>query len=234
MDKNKLWTIGCVLVMAVVLIVGVLLGIQPQLVVKATANEQRQSVAATNAGQSAVLAQLEKDFAGIDDLKADLEPLRDSVPTTTDVPAFVNQLTALSGRSQVVLTGITVSDATAYTPVEAPAAVEEEPGSTATPAPDGVVVAPTAGVPPVTSDQITAANFVSLSVTVAVTGTYGNALDFVKGLQSGERLVLVSGISTTAEADTEGDASSDNVTALITGLVYVLVPAATAETTDAG
>ena len=235
MDKNKLWVIGSVFVMVVVLILGVLLGIQPQLAAKATADQQRESVAAANASQATVLAQLEKEFEGLDDLKADLEPLRASVPTAAEMPAFVKALGILAEKSQVVLTGLTVADAVPYAPVEAVAAIEEESG--ATPAPtssadasaEDVAPAPAAGVPPVTSSQITAANFVSLTVTVAVKGSYGNALEFVNGLQTGERLVLVSGITTTAVTAAEGESSSGDVTALITGLVYVLLPDAAAE-----
>lgn len=227
--------IGSVLVMVIVMVVGVLLGIQPQLAAKAAADEQRKSVAASNASQATVLAQLEKDFEGLDDLKDDLEPLQDSVPNTTEMPAFVKQLGALAERSQVVLTGFTVSDAVPYAPVEVVAAAEDagetpEPSATGKAPTNGAVDAPLAGVPPVTSAQITAGNFVSLTVTVTVNGSYGDALEFVNGLQTGERLVLVSGVTTTAETVEEGES---NVTALITGLVYVLLPDAATEATPA-
>ncbi|TFC59889.1 hypothetical protein [Cryobacterium sp. TMB1-7] len=222
--------IGSVLVMVIVIVVGVLLGIQPQLAAKAAADEQRESVAASNASQATVLAQLERDFEGLDELKADLEPLHDSVPNTTEMPAFVKQLGVLAERSQVVLSGFTVSDAVPYAPVEVVAAEDAgettEPSATNRAPTEGAVDAPLAGVPPVTNAQITAGNFVSLTVTVTVNGSYGNALEFVNGLQTGERLVLVSGVTTTAETVEEGES---NVTALITGLVYVLLPDAPTE-----
>lgn len=222
MDKNRLWTIGCILVMVAVLVGGIFLGVQPQLAAAAAANQQRESVEASNAGQAAVLEQLKTDFDGIDVLKAELEPLSASVPSGTRMPALVNQIHALAGATQVTLDGLTVSDATPYTPVEAPAAESEsEPPAEPTPA----TAAPTAGVPPVTSPLITAANFASLAVTVTVTGSYGNALNFVNGLQTGDRLFLVTGLTTTAEAPAEGEESTGEVTAAISGLVYVLVPA---------
>ncbi|TFD86478.1 hypothetical protein E3T61_16360 [Cryobacterium lactosi] len=233
MDKNRLWLIGSVLVMVFVLVGGVFLGIQPQLAAAATANEQRVSVEASNAGQAAVLDQLKKDFDDIGTLKAELAPLSASVPSGTMMPAFVKQLDTLAGSTQVTLDGFTVSDATPYAPVEAPAAVvDSEAGSTATPtpapAPIDAATVPTAGVPPVTSAQITAENFASLAVTVTVSGGYANALSFVNGLQTGERLFLVSGLTTTTKAPAVGEASSGLVTAVISGLVYVLVPAADA------
>lgn len=228
MNKNRLWVIASVLVMVLVLVLGVVVGIQPQLAATAAANEQRASVEASNAGQAAVLAQLKKDYAGIDKLKEELAPLSDSVPQGTEMPAFVNQLDALAGASQVTLTGITVADAVPYAPVAAPAVAPvvtggatPAPAPTPAPTPAPSATAPAAGVPPVTNPQITAENFASLAVSISVSGSYGNALNFVNGLQTGKRLFLVSGLRTTP-GDTPGI-----VTATITGLVYVLVPPAT-------
>ncbi|TFC13981.1 hypothetical protein E3O19_11625 [Cryobacterium algoritolerans] len=226
MNKNRLWMIASVLVMVLVLLLGVVLGVQPQLASAAAADEQRASVEASNAGQATVLAQLKKDFAGIDKLKTELAPLSDSVPRGTEMPAFVNQLDALSGASQVTLTGITVADAVPYAPVAAPvvAAPAAKEGEAATPTPSAAPS--TAGVPPVTNSSITAENFASLALTVTVSGSYGNALNFVNGLQTGKRLFLVSGLSTSKDA--VAGRGADTVVATITGLVYVLVPPATA------
>lgn len=226
MDKNRLWMIGSVLVMVVVLVGGVLLGIQPQLAAAAAANEQRASVEASNAGQAAVLEQLKKDFEGLDTLKDELAPLSASVPSGTRMPAFIKQLDALAIGTQVTLDGFTISDAVPYTPVEAPAAPDAASDAASPATSPDAAVAPTAGVPPVTNEQITADNFASMVVTVTVSGSYANALSFVDGLQSGERLFLVSGLTTTAKESIEEESSSGEVTASITGLIYVLVPPA--------
>lgn len=229
MDKNKLWLIGSALVMAAVIVMGSLLGIQPQLAAMSTANEARSGVEASNAGQAAVLAQLKSDFAGIDKLKADLAPLDASVPSGTEMSPFVTQLGTLADETKVTLSGITVADALPYAPVvapvaaAAPAASGSTPTPTAAPSDAAAPLDPTAGVPPVTNSKITANNFASLAVQITVTGTYANALDFVNGLQTGQRLFLVSGLST---APLEGEDSTRIVTATISGLVYALVPTA--------
>lgn len=233
MDKNKIWLIGSVLAMLLILALGGLLVVQPQLAAAAVADDERVAVEASNAGQAAVLNQLRKDFEGIDALRGELAPLNESVPSGTEMPAFVNQLDVLASATQVTLTGITVSDAVPYAPVVAPvvAAPAAESGSTPSaspspsPAPSAAAIALTAGVPPVTSAQINAANFASLGVTVTVSGSYGNALNFVSGLQTGKRLFLVTGYSTVAATGGDGKTSTD-VAATITGLVYVLVPPA--------
>ncbi|ANP73945.1 hypothetical protein PA27867_3009 [Cryobacterium arcticum] len=234
MDKNRMWTIGSIIVMVAVLVGGALLGIQPQLTAAAVANAQRMSVEASNAGQASVLDQLKKDFAGIGDLKAELAPLSASVPNGSMMPEFIDQINALAASTQVSLDGITVAEATPYASVEAPAAVVDPSAvsatSPATPAPTATdTVAPRAGVPPVTNAKISGDNFASLAMTVTVIGPYGNTLNFVNGLQSGQRLFLVSGLTTTAKDVPEGEASTGEVTAVISGLTYALVTPQTAE-----
>ncbi|TFC91459.1 hypothetical protein [Cryobacterium sp. TMT4-31] len=241
MDKNRIWLIGSVLTMVAVVAFGFMLGVQPQLKAAAAARAESLAVQAVNAEQTVVLDQLKLDFAGIDDLRAELAPLDDSVPTGTEMPAFVKQLSELAGRSQVTVASITVADAVAYTPVAAAvvAAPVAEDGATTelVPAPEATVA--TAGIPPVVDPLITAGNFASLAVQITLTGDYNRVLDFVNGLQTGARLFLVSGVSTVAVIDapsvaaTDGDtdsnavapaATSGVVDATISGLVYVLVP----------
>lgn len=247
MDKNRLWIIGSVLVMCAILALGFVLGIQPQLKSASAANVERASVEETNSAQAAVLAQLTEDYAGIDDVRAELAPLNLSVPSGTEMPAFVNQLSALASESRVTLTGITVTEAQAYASVVAPVVevpVVEVPagdaGTTTEPVPvESAAPAPlsTAGVPPVTDSRITSGNFASLAVQIDVKGEYNRVLDFVNGLQTGKRLFLVSGLKTeTADGpvavavestDTEAaaaPAAADVVNGTISGLVYVLVP----------
>ena len=238
MDKNRIWIIGSVVVMVAVLVMGLLLGIQPQLAAVASANDARVAVEASNNGQASVLARLKTDFAGIDALKAELVPLQASVPSGTQMPGFVTQLDALAGTTSVTLTGVTVAEAMPYVP---PVALADT-GTTGASA--GTSAAKAAGTMPLTNAQITATTFASLAVSITVTGSYAHALDFVNGLQSGQRLYLVTGLTTAPLTGTAGTAGSptapagsatkaiaaDGVTATITGLVYVLVPPATAPT----
>jgi len=256
-DKNRLWVIGSVLVMAVVVAFGWLLGVQPQLAAISAADNERATVEATNASHEVLLAKLKNDFKDIDRLNTQLASLSQSVPSGTDIPPFVDQLDALAGKEGVSLTGITVSDAQPYTPVVAPAAPVAAPaaGSTPTPTPTpapspGATTAPapvlTAGVPPVTSTKITAENFAAMAVQITIKGSYSKVLNFVHGLQTGTRLFLVSGLTTTASdpvlADTSKSPSASTATpdtkggvsATISGLVYVLVAPAKASAPVAG
>ena len=214
MDKNRLWLIGSALMIVVVVALGWVVGIQPQVAAISSASDQRVSVEQTNAGHRASLAKLKEDFKGIDGLNQELAALNKSVPSGTNAPDYVDQLDALASANQVALKGLTIADAEAYTPVAlvAPVAPVPETGApapspapTATPAP---IAAP--GSPPVTNPGITATNFASLSVQITVSGTYSNVLKFVNGLQTGPRLFLVTGLTTTAA--TESSAAVDSTT----------------------
>lgn len=224
MDKNRLWIIGSVLVMVVVVVLGWLVGIQPQLDAISADAEEQATVEVTNAGHAALLAKLKEDFKDIDKLNAELASLDASVPAGTEIPAFVDQLDALAVGTQVILSGITVADAQPYTPVTAPLAPVAGSGSTPTPAPSATSApVPTAGIPPVTNAKISADNFATIAVQITVKGDYTNVLNFVNGLQTGTRLFLVTGLATAASTDHPGA-----VEANISGLIYARVTPAPA------
>lgn len=235
MDKNKIWIVGSVLLIVVALGLGWFLGIAPQLAAAATAESQRADVQALNAKQEATLASLKKDYADIDALNAQLSDLSASVPSDSAIPAFVDEVDALGSAAGVTVAGIAVADAKPYEPVSPPAPTggAATPSPTATPSP-GATPAPTptaaptpvAGMPPVTSSKLTSVNFSSLAVTLTVKGTYAQALAFVNGIQTGERLFLVSGISTSTASSggTAGKPGAGVESTTVSGLIFVVTP----------
>ena len=230
MDAKRLWTIGAVLAMVVVVAAGWFLGIQPQLTEASTASQNLATAQTQNAAAANSLAKLKADHEGIAELKKSVESLRQSVPSSAQLSAFVTELDLLGGEHQVEVKSISVSDAKPYTP-PAPVAVAPAPGTpaapTASPSPSPssapVASAPMAPTAPavVTNPRITAANFVAIPVALKVSGTYSKVLDFVKGLQAGERLFLVTTFATTELKDPTSAASQ--VSASVGGLVYVLL-----------
>lgn len=236
MDKNKIWIAGSVLLMVVALVLGWFLGIAPQLASAATAETQRAGVQALNAKQEATLASLKKDYENIDALNGQLSDLAQSVPSDTAIPAFVDEVDGIGSATGVTVAGIAVADAKPYEPVSPPAATgaAATPSPTATPTPGATPTAsptpvPTAvaGMPPVTSSKLTSANFSSLAVTLTVKGTYAQGLAFVNGIQTGKRLFLVSGITTSAASSGSGTASKPSAgeeTITVTGLIFVVTP----------
>jgi hypothetical protein len=115
-----------------------------------------------------------------------------------------------------------ISDAQSYAPVvpveppvaaEEPAAEATEPGTVADASPQPSATDQTL------NSRITANNFVAIPISLTVNGEYGNVLSFIKGVQEGARLTLVSAFSTTAGTDPSATAVTGN----ISGLVYVLL-----------
>jgi Tfp pilus assembly protein PilO len=233
MDRNRLWMIGSVVVAIAVIAAGWFLGIQPQLATAAIADQDRAKAQIQNTANEALLVSLKKDYRGIDALKTTLASLRESVPASTEISTFVTELDSLAGAHQVTVSLITVADATAYAPpVPAASTPTPSPGATATPSATPTPTplasaAPSAGTVQVTNPKITAANFIAIPVNLSITGQYANVLDFVKGLQTGPRLFLVTSLSVTT---VEGGVDSS-----IGGLVYVLLQDGTnATATPAG
>ena len=228
MDTNRLWTIGAGLAMVVVVVMGWFLGIQPQLSSATIASDDLAATQTRNDASSASIAKLKTDFEGITKLTRDVAALRESVPSSAQISAFVTELDSLAGEHQVEVKSITVSDAKAYTPpvvvAAAPAAGNSAtPSPTPTPAPTNVPVsAPAAPTAPalVTDPKITAANFIAIPVQLSLKGPYSKVLEFVKGLQTGPRLFLVTSLSTKPPADKTAAGSVD---ATVGGLVYVIL-----------
>lgn len=235
MDRNRLWMIGAIVVMGAAIGLGWLLGISPQLEAAAAANTTRAQVETQNAGYEQKLVALKKQFENIGDLQTELAQLRKSVPSEGAIPAFVGQLDAISKEHKVELTGISVSDGQPYVPPAPPAAPAADAAAGATPAP---APAPAAGAEPAAAVDpavklITADNFVAIPISLTVNGDYSRVLDFIKGVQTGTRLVLVTAFNTTAASAGAGGTASDPgaastesgsaVTANISAYVYVLL-----------
>ena len=222
MDLNKLWLIGSVLVTSVIVVLGWLLGVQPQLDSLHAAETSRAAVQTTNTGHVALIARLKLDFENIDALAETADALAESVPTGSAMPDFVDQLDAQARAAGVTLTGMTVTEAQAYVPVAAPVAA---PGTdTAAPA-TGEEAPALASTGPVASapSLITASNFAAFPLQITVTGNYAEVLDFVASLQTGGRLFLVDGLGTVP-----APGEPNQVDATISGLVYSLVAPAAA------
>ena len=200
MNKNRMWVIGAVFAMVVTVAGGWLIGISPQLTTVASANRDRATVIAANSRNEILLAKLKRDYENIDALKNQVSTLHQSVPTTAEVSSFVTELNSLANARKVTLKSINVSDARAYTPTTQATAA------------------------------ITTKNFVTIPVTIGVTGDYSKVLDFVNDVQLGRRLFLVSTFSSMGATNSKGvkgspttSSGSQRVDSTISGFMYVLL-----------
>ncbi|QCB95802.1 hypothetical protein E5206_01725 [Arthrobacter sp. PAMC25564] len=206
MDKNRIFLIGAVLAMAVIVLFGFLVGVQPQLAAAAAAQENAAAARAKNAASANVLAALKRDYATLDVLKQQRDALRQAIPAGTDMSSFIAEIHSLEVAHGVTLSAFTVTDGQAYLPAK-----------TATPA-AATATTPATTPAPASSAGVNSKNFTLMPIQLTVTGQYAKVLNFVYGLQTGTRLMLV----TTFSSSATGAGPSSDVSASIGGFAYVL------------
>jgi Tfp pilus assembly protein PilO len=223
MDRNKLWLIGAVLVAGCLVAGGWFVGIQPQLVTAENALQQRTTVKTTNLQDEAILEGLRSDYSKLPQLEDQLSSLQASVPESSAASDLVKELDALSASSGATVTDFTMSDAQAYAPVAAAASPSGSSSATTTSSTTSSSSnTSAAGVPPIKNSMITASNFAAQPVTVTVSGSYGQVLAYLQGIQTGPRLFLVDSIAINSSSSSSGSTASGLVQAEIGGLVYSL------------
>lgn len=237
MSKNRLNTLFAIVAMAIVVVAGFFLGVQPQLAQAASNRDQQVDVDRANATSTVELARLEKQSKDLPAMRAQLAKLQKSMPASASMASFYQELNGVAAGPGVTVASITTADAVAYTPPAAAAAASgaATPTATASATPTATdsgdpTPVPTPSASPTTptvftDPAITSSNLSMIPVTVSVNGSFEQALQFVKGVQGGERLFLVNAISSAAssEAATEGDGSSaSGTTWTFGGYVYVL------------
>jgi len=225
-----------VFLMVLLVAVGYFVVAQPQLAAASAASDQLAGVTSQIAASQATITQLKGEQAKLPALTSKLAGLRTSIPTSAQISSYIDDLNALASATGVQIKGITVGSGIAYVPpVAAPAAATAptaSPSATPTPGPSSSAaptpVAPVANAAwtPTTDASITSGNFVSIPMTITTSGSSTSILAFIKGLQSGTRLFLVSGITTSADAT-----NPNAVIGSIAGNIYVLLDATTPKAT---
>lgn len=222
---NRIWLLFTVIVATAVLAGGWFIGAQPWIASAQAADLQRKSVDSQNAATQGSITTLKAAEKRRGELTARLASLTKAVPYTLNGSEFIRSINDTANSTGVVAASIKFSDPTPYAspappPAAAPAAASStsaspSPSSTAAPAPSA---APEPiGQVPYTNSLITATNFVIVPVDIEVKGTDAQILDFIKAMQSGDRLYLVTGLKIGADQQ-NGSAE----TAIISGNVYVL------------
>jgi Tfp pilus assembly protein PilO len=215
------------LAMAAVAVGGFFLAVQPQLAQAAAARTQTETVDRSNDTSRVELARLKTQATQLPTMRRELSSLSASVPADADLPAFINELDSVAASAGMQVSSFTSGDATAYAPAAAVTSGSAAAAATATPSAEpstaATAVAPAVPAAPsvVTNAAITGQNFSLIPVTVAVDGSFDQALSFVKGVQNGPRLFL---ITTIASAEKSGDdgPTMPSSTWTFGGFIYVL------------
>ncbi|MEX1079730.1 MAG: type 4a pilus biogenesis protein PilO [Homoserinimonas sp.] len=201
MNAARLWAFGSILVIGALLLGTWFVGVSPRLDEASAANESRATVVAQNTIHSARLVSLEEQFEKLDELRAELEQLRVAIPEGANLPDLISQVNRLASRSGVAVTTMTFADAIPYAPIEDPS---QDPQLLAA------------------AESVSPESFFALPLQLAVSGTYADAMAFVRSLQAGERLFLVHDLTLSS-----GVMSNESVVDLsISGQVFALLNAA--------
>ena len=199
MNTNRIWTLGAFLIIGVVLVATYFLGVSPQLAAVSAANDEKDGVVAQNVVNQATLTRLKAQFEGIDALRADLKSAQIVVPPAMDQALLIGQIGDTAESNGISVLSISFSE-----PAPFAEATSDDPELSAALA------------------KVSPQNFLVLPVDIAVTGKYGDVMDFVDDLQNGNRLILVHDLSLS-----EGEVSADaDVTLALGTEVFVMLEAA--------
>ncbi len=164
-STTRYWTIGGVLVIVVVLVLGFFLGVQPQLQAAQLAQRNLTDVRAQNQLERAELEALRQQFEMLPEITAERDALRLSVPSTAAIEDFTTQLSAQLAANGVTLVSFGASGASAFAP---------------SPQLEGLVPL-----------GINESNFVTIPFQFSVFGPRDGVIALIAGLQNGTRLALV-------------------------------------------
>lgn len=231
MNRNRLWVVGSTVLAVVILTAGYFVGIAPLLTQASVSDADRAVVEDQNLQQEATLLALKTQFADLAAVQTSLDAKRESIPADADLSDFFGELASLGTVSGAVITDIAVSDGVQYVPPVAdiaavPVPSETTAGDAGTTQTDTAAAVPGAeGTPPASAaattipgaEAVAAGNFVAIPLSITVSGTFQQGMDFVDGLQTGDgRIYLVTAFAFTPDQNTEG------YSAKIDGYVYVL------------
>ena len=238
MTRSRLQLVIALAVGVLIVAGGTLLGVQPQLAQASANHAQQQDIEATNRTYQAELDRLANQATKLDAMKSELATLESSVPSTADTATFYKEIDRVAQASGVTVTGITTSNAAAYTPPAVPTVDPSVTEATASPSATAEPsTAPSPSAPaapqPLTDTMITGANFSTIAVNMDVTGDFAQALAFTRGMQQGPRLFLINDITSQREDAQDGE-SAPSTSWTLSGYIYVLADAQAGQETPAG
>lgn len=218
MNTNRLSVLGGAVLIALLIVIGYLLGIAPKIAEGDATVAQQQVVDAQNVTQQSQLEALRLRYSKIADLRKQYAALQTAVPLTANTPDFVDQVKALADANGVTILSMTLAVPEAIvmpSATTAQPAASPQPGSSAAPV-----------KPPVASSAVAVAGkslvgrlFFS-AVKISVGGTSAQVFGFLSALQNGQRLFLSDQVAVSAAGAAPGGT--------ISGYILIVPPSSTA------
>lgn len=196
MVTNRLWIIGTVVLIALMLAGTYFLAVAPLIAIAGSNAAETAAVRTQNAAHEQTLADLKKKFENIQELRDQLKEVQESVPTTAAQSPLIDEIGDIAIANGVTVEVITFSDPVAYVPGDST---------------DPEVQAAAAG--------LASGNFLVIPVDLTVSGPANATLDFLRDLQHAKRLFLAYAATFEGSGD---DPSAGLGRVTITGQIFVL------------
>ena len=242
MTGNRVWAVGVVVGIIMIVVFGWIVGISPALSQAAQAAAQLQSVTDQNTALSATATKLQAEFATLPEMTSKLTALQAEFPDAADLEGWLSQLQGLAQSTGVTITTFTAGQAASYGgPAGAGAAAAAAPASptaspsaspsptpTPTPTPGAGAAAPVAAAAGQQPSVSLAPRLFTIPVVIGITGSTDQMLAFTNASQLNARYFLATGFAVVKGSP------PGLPTATLTGSVFVVRYAAVGALTPAG
>lgn len=209
----RMWRLGGI-ASAVLLLVGAWFGlISPTMQRAAALDVETAGQQATSEQLRSRISLLKKQSEELPAQEAKLAEIQQRMPPTVALPTLIRNLTTVAGEANVVVASVTPSRPT---PIAAPA-MAVAPASDASAG--GGSADEGAEVPEPTAPAASQVQAVSLNISAC--GTFAQLRNYLRSIESMNRVAMVSSVSISKGSCAEG-AAADDLTAAITAHVFTL------------
>lgn len=184
-SKTRIWVLLTGVVCVVVLLLGVVGGLMPQLSTAGITLGMATDAETRNEALQTQIDELKRQEARIDDLADEVDELRRAIPDTAASADWIRELAEIETQS-----GATVS-AFAVTTPEADDAAAAASTAEASEASEEASAPPTSGADPSMPDSSASGGVLTVPVVLTFTGSQEAVVEFVGLLQAGERLIVI-------------------------------------------
>jgi Tfp pilus assembly protein PilO len=225
MTSNRLWAIGVIFGIVVIVVLGWVIGISPALTQASEAATQTQSVSSQNSAMRATTAKLQAEFATLPAIDAKLKALQTEFPDSADLDGFLSQLQDLAQSTGVTISTFTASEAAPYggaaaVPAAAASKPAASPGASPSPSPSPTPSAGASAPAAAPVGKQPSASLVqrlfTIPVVIGITGSTQQIMAFTNASQLNDRFFLATDV-TLVKGTSSGPSSGT-----LTGSVFVV------------
>ena len=222
LQESRLWMIGGAVATLVILLLGWLLLVSPQLTAASNVEDETASVEMLNATLEIRIASLQKSKEKLPELQTDLDASRLELPVRNDTEVFAQSLRAAAERNLVSVTSVSIGAPENVTPLAQGSAVTAETTSASEDAPEVTAEETAAAAAAEAAAAAAVRQTFSLPVTFTTEGPAASVDSFVAELQvGGERALSITGIVVNPIAGVADGSIAGDIITSYSGFIYL-------------